>query len=87
MTKIQQLREKRYRDHLKRCGFRSWKAANNRRCDLIEEHVYFDCEETSLELHALQKLADLYMIWKTNDSRGLAAKRVERMLAKLKEVK
>lgn len=58
----------RYRRQLRRCGFRSWKRANQRRGELID--IAFSGDEESAteselrELQELQKLADLFLAWK-----------------------
>ncbi len=77
-TKIQIKREQAYRKQLKKCGFRSWKRANERRVKLIRESVKTDIE--SKELKELQRLADLYTKWKTNDEKGRMIRRLKRML-------
>lgn len=74
MTKMQVRAESRYRKQLKLCGFRSWKAANNRRCDLI--NAGSECDE----LAALQHLADLYLDWKHSTTN--LKRRLNRMLKK-----
>jgi len=55
--------EKQYREQLKLCKFRSWKQANKRRIALIYAGAGIESEE----FQQLQKLADLYISWKTND--------------------
>jgi hypothetical protein len=67
-TKAQIRREQAYRDQLKRCGFRSWKRANQRRAELIDQKIETGVEPQ--ELVDLQRLADLYVKWKTNDAMG-----------------
>lgn len=73
MTKEQQRRERKYREQLKKCGFRSWKKANERRCKLLfTVFASSDAAEVSdrEELRQLQILADLYIAWKTSDVMG-----------------
>lgn len=80
-TKTQQKREARYRKQLKKCGFRSWKKANQRRGELIDQEI-----ETGVEpegLADLQKLCDLYLKWKTNDVDGRQVRRLKRLGRKL----
>jgi hypothetical protein len=76
-TKAQISRERRYREQLKRCGFRSWKRANWRRTELIMAGVQ------SSELTQLQVLTDLYVAWKTNDQIGRETRSLDRMLKKI----
>ena len=66
VTKAQQRREQRYREQLKRCGFRSWKSANARRGSLIDAGDDADKEE----LKQLQILADRYLEWKSDGYRA-----------------
>lgn len=80
-TKIQQHRERLYREQLRLCGFRSWSRANERRCDLIDLAIATGGEP--LALAALQRLADLYVTWKTNDQTGRSIRRAERLLNRL----
>lgn len=86
-SKAQQKREAAYRAQLRKCGFRSWKQANARRAELIEWKVYrphiFDTSDGQYELPQLQKLADLYRNWKTNNELGRMNRRLERQLRKL----
>lgn len=83
-TKTQQLREKKYRDQLRRCGFRSWCRANDRRYALINAAIADTAtSEEQDELRNLQHLADLYVAWKTNDSRGRAIQRLKRLEKRL----
>ena len=83
-TKSQHRREAAYRRQLKRCGFRSWKRANDRRSDLIGKVVYGSAtSEDSAELDQLQRLADLYLKWKTNDLIGRENRRLERLQRRL----
>lgn len=84
-TKTQAKREARYRAQLKKCGFRSWKRANARRGDLIDRSVRdVSTEAEEQELVELQKLADFYLWWKTNDDIGRCNRRLGRLVAKLK---
>lgn len=80
-TKAQANREIAYRTQLRRCGFRSWKQANKRRCELIEQMIESgnECDE----LKQLQRLADLYLTWKTNDSAGRWSRRIRRLEKRL----
>lgn len=59
----------RYRRQLRKCGFRSWKRANQRRGELcgIDEHSA--CPALWREFQELQKLADLYLAWKLQSQR------------------
>lgn len=85
-TKQQERREGAYRKQLKRCGFRSWKQANQRRCELIDRDISGEAdEEEQSELKQLQKLCDLYVKWKTNDALGRSTRRAKRLLKKLEE--
>lgn len=62
----------RYRQQLKRCGFRSYRSANERRADLINikhNHPTMITPALEAELTALKKLADLYLSWKMRLSR------------------
>lgn len=74
--KLQRLHAQ-YLRQLKRCGFRSWKAANKRRVDLIMAGV------DSPELAPLQRLADLYVRWKTNDETRVEIRRLSRWIKRL----
>jgi hypothetical protein len=56
-------RKKRYLSQLNKCGFRSWKKANKRRCNLIE--VYIRTSVMTDELRSLQKLFQLRADWKS----------------------
>lgn len=86
MTKQQERREAAYRKQLKRCGFRSWKRANQRRCDLIDKNIDGRAdEEEQAELEQLQRLCDLYVKWKTNDALGRSTRAAKRLLKKLEE--
>lgn len=84
-TKSQQKRRERYQSLLAACGFRSWKKANRRRCDLIELKIYerITPDETT-ELKRLQKLCGLYVTWKTNDSIGRQNRILKRQLENLR---
>jgi hypothetical protein len=87
-TKQQQQRESRYRRALRQCGFRSWKQANQRRYELIEKEIDETAAASELELlKRLQKLADLYVKWKTNDQMGRENRRLRRMLRQLETTK
>lgn len=80
-TKTQIKREQAYRDQLRRCGFRSWKRANQRRAELIDEKI-----ETGVEpqgLVNLQRLADLYVKWKTNDVMGRQLRGLKKLQKRL----
>lgn len=81
MTKTQEKRRESYHRQLKRCGFRSWTRANQRRGELIDKQIL--TEEESSELEALQRLCDLYVKWKTNDQNGRLARRAKRLLARV----
>lgn len=84
MTKCQERRRAAYLEQLKRCGFRSWKQANHRRGHLIHKKVYETATEHEIdELAGLQRLADLYVTWKTNDSLGRSARFMNRKIKKL----
>jgi hypothetical protein len=84
-TKIQQQREARYREALRKSGFRSWKRANARRAALIAKSVYgYATQAENQELEQLQTVADLYATWKTNDATGRLIRRLKRTEAKLK---
>ncbi len=77
-TKLQQRREAQYRAALLECGFRSWRRANHRRGELIDlsiDHLATAAEE--VELSQLQRLADRYIIWKTNDCTGRSIRRLK----------
>lgn len=79
MSKAKIRREQRYRAQLKACGFRSWKAANLRRGELIDVKVYGKpTDDQAEELRALQILADLYVQWKTDDLIGRMNRKLER---------
>jgi hypothetical protein len=87
-SKIQEKRRAAYLGQLKACGFRSWVSANRRRGELIDKDIDGSrtgglSENESKELTELQKLADLYVRWKTNDSMGLAIRRMKRLMGKL----
>lgn len=84
MTKIQEKRRDAYHRQLKRCGFRSWKHANQRRGELIDKEIDDSLtEDESNELAGLQRLCDLYVKWKTNDQNGRLARRAKRLLARI----
>lgn len=84
MTKAQEKRRSSYRKQLALCGFRSWKRANERRAKLIRIKVYGSATEEELsELEKLQKLCDLYVRWKTNDSLGRLTRSLEHQLKRL----
>ena len=70
-----------YRAQLKKCGFRSWRAANRRRCDLINQWYLRCCLKNPdyAEFMELQKLADLYLRYKDFDG----YKRREKVLREL----
>lgn len=56
-------KEQLYREQLRKCGFRSWKKANERRYELLMENIdnqYYESEE----LRELQILLNLYLNWK-----------------------
>jgi hypothetical protein len=79
-TKTQQAREERYREQLRKCGFRSWTKANDRRYELIMSSNRSDA--VTAELEQLQHLADLYLTWKTNDMVGRSLRKVKRLVKK-----
>jgi len=84
MTQIQKKRESQYRKSLRQCGFRSWKRANLRRGELIAKSVYGQTSDSEeLELAGLQRLADLYVKWKTNDATGRSIRRLKRLQKKI----
>lgn len=80
-TKLQQRREDRYRAQLRRCGFRSWVRANARRFRLIASEIWNNV--ASPELGQLQKLADLYVAWKTNGLLERESRRIQAMWKRL----
>lgn len=81
MTATQEKRRAAYFRQLKLCGFRSWKRANQRRGDLIDKEIDHGLSGAeSRELARLQRLCDLYVKWKTNDSLGRAIRRAKRMM-------
>lgn len=84
MTKAQQKLQERYRKQLQKCGFRSWRKANERRCDLIHRKIDRTATVAELaELSQLQKLAGIYQRWKTNDYTKRAIRQLQRKLKKL----
>lgn len=83
-TKLQQRREARYRRALRQCGFRSWVRANRRRSELIALEIASRATaDEQRELAQLQKLADVYVRWKTNDSTGRSIRCLKWLGAKL----
>lgn len=53
-----------YEKQLKACGFRSWKRANQRRGELINRDGNLTVQQAA-ELEELQKLADMYLEYKS----------------------
>lgn len=84
MTKAQARRKAAYYKNLRKCGFRSWKQANARRCDLINRKfdVGLTPEETA-ELAQLQKTSGLRADWKTNDGLGRCTRKLQRLIKKI----
>lgn len=78
-----------YQSQLKKCGFRSWKAANDRRAELIKKknsvwpESGLNADET-VEFENLQTLASVYWRWKSNDVDGRRNRWFSRKLGKLK---
>lgn len=74
-------RKIRYLNQLRRCGFRSWVRANERRCQLIDDcdgPLWTPCKAE--ELAELQKLADLYLAYKCPPRRnGVMAAAVRKL--------
>lgn len=68
------------------CGFRSFRKAQECRCELIGKKVYepetFTADEARL-LEQLQKWIGLYVKYKTNDSTGLNIRHLDRKLKKM----
>lgn len=79
-TKAQCRRKARYQAALRESGFRSWLLANRRRSDLIDREIEGCASADELaELERLQRLADCYIIWKTNDATGRSIRRLTRL--------
>jgi len=86
-TKLTALRKRAYENLRNKLRFRSFKAANKRRFELIDRDV--DCDDLSYaekqELRSLQLLADLWVKYRTNDERGAWIRFAKSTLAKLKK--
>lgn len=85
VTKKQREAERRYREQLKRCGYRGWSHANAVRCLLIDRDVYQKNLDATDQKHlkALERLTELYLKWKTNDDLGRGIRRLVRLRKKL----
>lgn len=81
MTKAQLQLKKSYQAALKKCGFRSWTAANKHRSKLIHKKIYGETfsDEEAKELDNLQKLTEKYTRYKTNDSQRKMIRKMDRM--------
>lgn len=81
MTKAQLQLKKSYQAALKKCGFRSWTAANKHRSELIHKKIYGETfsDEEAKELDRLQKLTEKYTRYKTNDSQRKMIQKMDRM--------
>ena len=76
-----------YRDALRKSGFRSFKAANQRRGALIIDKIVGTATHAQLkELRVLTRVVDLYCRYRSGDAEAKACRRLERLARHLKSV-